>query len=322
MGILDIETGGFHGFEGRLDFPSSLICMNSVLRSVEAYENLELRHTVGVLYSTSGKIHILSFMNEGLPVELLLSDLEIIEEPPGPDPLTPRRLDYPEILPDPDIIPDPQRVEPSNPFLAYEFPVSHKAIYTFFSKKTDESLHNVPALLPIGVAALGKELEYQWERYPFVCDSQHEDIYVDLPEFPIGAVYAQDQACPDRKQDKNHACDDIEVEGIIGKESLKPAQVGFLVDRCRHGGRKLMETHSLDHAECVQKEGHKFYTRHIHCLSKMLLHNWEDLINFVHVLGNSSFHEKKWANFSLKLLIFKDFCKYNQLKIRCLTACF
>lgn len=34
----------------------------------------------------------------------------------------------------------------------------------------------------------------------------------------------------------------------------------------------------------------------------------------------SNFHGEKSANFSFKLLIFRDFCKHNQLKFRCLTA--
>lgn len=55
-------------------------------------------------------------------------------------------------------------------------------------------------------------------------------------------------------------------------------------------------------------------------LSKMLLHNREDLVNFDRVLEISSFHEKKRPNFSFKLLNFKDFCKFNHLKIKCLTV--
>ena len=38
------------------------------------------------------------------------------------------------------------------------------------------------------------------------------------------------------------------------------------------------------------------------------------------VLGISSFHEKKRSNLLFKLLIFKDFAKYNQLNIKCLIA--
>ena len=55
-------------------------------------------------------------------------------------------------------------------------------------------------------------------------------------------------------------------------------------------------------------------------LSKMFLHNREDLVNFDQVLGISSFHGEKSPNFSFKLLNFRDFSKFNRLKIKCLTA--
>ena len=55
-------------------------------------------------------------------------------------------------------------------------------------------------------------------------------------------------------------------------------------------------------------------------LSKVLLHNREDLVNFDQVLGIRSFHGVKSANFSFKLLNFKDFYKFNHLKVKCLKA--
>lgn len=61
-------------------------------------------------------------------------------------------------------------------------------------------------------------------------------------------------------------------------------------------------------------------TDKIHGFSKMFLHHREDLVNFDQVLGIGNFHEKKRSNISLKLLKFRDFCKYHHLKIRCLIA--
>jgi hypothetical protein len=81
-----------------------------------------------------------------------------------------------------------------------------------------------------------------------------------------------------------------------------------------------MKADCLHHTQRVEEQRHKLYACRIHTLSKMFLHNREDLINFDQVLGISSFHVKKRQTFFFKLLIFKDFYKYNQLKFRCLTA--
>ena len=101
---------------------------------------------------------------------------------------------------------------------------------------------------------------------------------------------------------------------------MKPSEVGILFYGCRHRIGKFVETDRLHHAQSMKEQRHELYACQIHTLSKMLLHNREDLVNFERVLGNSNFHGEKSANFSFKLLIFRDFCKYNQLKFRCLTA--
>lgn len=69
-----------------------------------------------------------------------------------------------------------------------------------------------------------------------------------------------------------------------------------------------MKADCLHHAQRVEEQRHKLYASQIHTLSKMFFHNRKDLINFDQVLGSSSFHGEKSANFSFKLLIFKDFC--------------
>ena len=99
----------------------------------------------------------------------------------------------------------------------------------------------------------------------------------------------------------------------------------FLSDELRvhvrgHRASQFMKTDGLHHAQSVKEQRHELYACQIHILSKMLLHNREDLVNFVRVLGSSNFHGEKSPNFSFKLLIFRDFCKYNRLKFRYLTA--
>ncbi len=77
---------------------------------------------------------------------------------------------------------------------------------------------------------------------------------------------------------------------------------------------------NFHHTECMEQQRHKFYACQIHTLTKVLLHNREDLVNFDQVLGISSFHGEKSPNFSFKLLNFRGFYKFNRLKIKCLTA--
>ena len=83
---------------------------------------------------------------------------------------------------------------------------------------------------------------------------------------------------------------------------------------------KRVYIENLHHTECMEQQRHKFYACQIHTLTKVLLHNREDLVNFDRVLEISSFHGEKSPNFSFKLLNFKDFYKFNRLKIKCLTA--
>ncbi len=64
VGVLDVEAGGFHGLEGRLDLPAFPISQDSTLGTVETYEDLQFRDTVGVLDPASGKIDILTFVNK------------------------------------------------------------------------------------------------------------------------------------------------------------------------------------------------------------------------------------------------------------------
>ena len=51
VGLLDVESGGLHGLEGSLDLPAFLIGQDSTFWTVEAYENLQFRDSVGVFLS-------------------------------------------------------------------------------------------------------------------------------------------------------------------------------------------------------------------------------------------------------------------------------
>jgi hypothetical protein len=296
MGILDVEAGRFHGSEDRFYLPSLFVCQNRLLGPIEAYENLQFRNSIGVFDAAAGKIDILTFVKKELMEEFLLTDLQIIEQPPGSDSLTGGWLDNPEALTYSDVIPYATAVEPSCPFLSDELAVCHKAVDAFRSEK------------------------YQREGNPFIGDAQHENVDIELAEPPVGAIHAEHKTSLDRKQRENHTGHDVKVKYILGKESLEPSEVGILIDSRRHRISQFVEADSLHHTEYMEQQRHKFYACKIHVLSKMVLHNREDLVNFDQVLGISSFHVKKRSTFSFKLLNSKNFYKFNHLKIKRLTA--
>ena len=320
MGVLDVKAGRFHGSESRFYLPSLFVCQNRVFGPVEAYENLQFRNSIGVFDSAAGKIYILPFVKKELMEEFLLTDLQVIEQLPGTDSFTGGWLDNPEVLTYSDVIPYATAVEPSCPFLSDELAVCHKAVDAFCSEKTDKTFHNLLAFFLVGVATFRKKAEYQREGNPFIGDAQHKNVDIELAELPIGAIHAEHKTGLDGKQRENNTGYDVKVKNIPGKESLEPSEVGVLVDSRRHRISQFVKADSLHHTECMEQQRHKFYACQIHVLSKMVLHNREDLVNFDRVLGISSFHGEKSPNFSFKLLNFKDFCKFNHLKIKCLTV--
>ena len=64
--------------------------------------------------------------------------------------------------------------------------------------------------------------------------SKHKDIDVDLTEFPVGAVEAQNQSCLDWQKCKYHFGDKVKVASISGKQSLYAPQIGIAFNARRH----------------------------------------------------------------------------------------
>ena len=197
--VFDVEAGGFHGPECGLDFPSSFIGGYPLFGTIVADENLKFRYTVRVLDAASGKINVFTLVKEKLVIKSLLTRLQRIEEPPCTDSLSGGRLDNPEVLQDSDIIPYMVAVEPTDPFLADEFPVGGKAINTFVTEQPNESFNDSLAFFPIGVSFLGQEAEHQRECNPLVCHAKHEDVDVEISELPVCTVHAQHQSRLDGK---------------------------------------------------------------------------------------------------------------------------
>ena len=292
VGILDVEARRFHGTECRFNLPAFFIGRYSIFRSVETDQDLKFGYPVRVFDSTSCKIDILPFMQKELVVEFLLSDFKRIEEPPRSDSFSCGGLDNPNILPDTDIVSNPVVVKPSNPLLTDKLAIAHKAVDAVMSKKSDEPLHDIPAFIPIGIAPFVQKTEQQWKGNAFVGDAESEYIDVELSELPVGAVHTQNQTVLNRKQREDHPCHQVEVQGIVGDESLNAAQIGITLNRRRHCRSQFMKAHSLYHTKCMEHISHKLNAGQIHRFSKILLHNREDLVNFDQVLGISSLHRE------------------------------
>ena len=318
--ILDVEPRRFHGLEQRLNLPSFLVRGHSLIGIVEADENLEFRLSIRVLESCTCQIYIFILDKIELVIEQFFSESDSVEKMPCPDLLSRPWIDDPKVLPYAYIIAYTLVVEPSNPFLPYKFPVGYKAVYAVSSEEVNELLNKRFTFLPIGIAPFRQKFENQRERYTSVGYTEHKDIDVDFSKFPVRPVHGKRDLTLDWKKTENHPCDEIKTQSILAEEPLESTHVGITLHAGWHGCCQFMETDSLNHAESMDDVSHQLYSGKIHCFSKMFLHNREDLVNFDQVLGSSNFHGEKRPNFSFKLLIFKDFCKYNHLKFRCLTA--
>lgn len=89
------------------------------------------------------------------------------------------------VSPDADIVTDSHGIEPSDPFLSDELPVSDKTIHTLISEQYSEPFYKFFALGPFGVASFGHKAEYQRDCYSLIGYSKHEDIDVEVTELPF-----------------------------------------------------------------------------------------------------------------------------------------
>ncbi len=83
------------------------------------------------------------------------------------------------------------------------------------------------------------------------------------------------------------------VESISGKKSLYAPRIGITFNARRHLRRNLVQADRLDDTKGVKYKRKQFYASQIYYRAKMLLHNRNDLINFVAVPGSCrNFHGK------------------------------
>ena len=88
---------------------------------------------------------------------------------------------------------------------------------------------------------------------------KHKDIDVDLTEFPVGAIEAQNPSCLYWQKCKYHFGDKDEVESIFGKKSLYAPQIGITFNARRHRRRALVQADRLHDTKGVKYKRKQFY---------------------------------------------------------------
>lgn len=239
------------------------------------------------------EVDIFPFEEKQLVVDTLLSELEPVKQMPSPYILAGFGIAQPKILLDSQVVSDASVVEILDPLLADKLSVGNEGIDTLGAEQSYKSINQLCPLLPVGITTLVKQGKEQWKCDTLVCNSKHEDIDVDLTEFPVGAVKAQNQSCLDRQKRKYHFGDNVKVESIFCKKPLQAAQVGITFNTRRHRRSYLVQADGLHNAKSVKNKRKQFYASQIHYRAKMLLHNRDDWINFVTVPGSCrNFHGK------------------------------
>ena len=92
---------------------------------------------------------------------------------------------------------------------------------------------------------------------------KHKDIDVDLTEFPVSAIEAQNQSCLYWLKCKYHLRDKVKVESIFGKKSLYAPQIGITFNARRHRRRYLVHADRLHDTKGVKYKRKQFYASQI-----------------------------------------------------------
>ncbi len=82
---------------------------------------------------------------------------------------------------------------------------------------------------------------------------------------------------------------EIKVKNTLSKETMNPSETETHLYGSGYGCCQFMETDRLNHTQRIEEQRHKFYAKQIQTMTKMLLHNREDLINFDQALGSCNF---------------------------------
>ena len=250
--VFDIESGGPHGAKACLNLPALFVGCHGSFRVVVANKDLQFRHAIGVFQQGSGNADIFTFEEKQLVVDTLLSELEAVKQMPCPDIFRGFGITQPKILLDSQVVSDASVVEIPVPFLADKLSGSDERIDTLGTEQPYKSINQPCPLLPVEIAAFVKHGEKQRKCNALVCHSKYKDIDVDLTEFPVGAIEAQNQSCLDWQKCKYLFGDKDKVESISGKKSMYAPRIGITFNARRHRRRALVQADRLHDTKDVK----------------------------------------------------------------------
>ena len=263
VGVFDIEFGGLHGAKACLNLPALFVGCHGCFRVVVANKDLQFRHAIGVFQQGSSNADIFTFEEKQLVVDTLLSELEAVKQMPCADIFRGFGITQPKILLDVLEVADASVVEIPDPFLADKLSVSDEGIDILGTEQPYKSINQPCPLLPVGIAAFVRHGEKQRKCNALVYHSKHKDIEVDLTEFPVGAIEAQNQSCLDWQKCKYHFGDKDKVESISGKQSLYAPRIGIAFNARRHRRRYLVQVDRLHYTKGVKYKRKQFYASQI-----------------------------------------------------------
>lgn len=178
-------------------------------------------------------------------MEKFLAKSYAVKQMPCPDFFSGPEVDYPKVLTNSDAVTYSHGVKPSDSFFSDKLPVGHKANNAIIPEQSAEPLDKLLAFRPLGVATLGHKFEYQRAYNSLVCHSKHEDIDIEITEFPVDAVHAQNKILLVWKQGEYHS-----FKRVFGKESLESVYVGSLLMAAGMVVVNLWRLRSVPHKAC------------------------------------------------------------------------
>ena len=173
MRILNIEPAGFQALEHRFNGPSFLVSREGFLRAAEGNENLRLGLSGLVLDDSTGQVAELSADTIDTVQDAFFPVFEIGEDMLRPYLPSRSGIFHPEVVADADMILNGIVVEPLKPFVTDELPICNQALDAVTTKQADEPLHDIDALLAVGVPAFGQEPEQDGKRHMIIRYAQY-----------------------------------------------------------------------------------------------------------------------------------------------------
>src|SRR5665647_2113100 len=98
---------------------------------------------------------------------------------------------HPEVFADTYIIPDVLIIEVLDPLITYKLTISSQTTQCLGPEKTDKPLDQFNAFFGVRITSFRQHLKHQGKRKSLINNSNHQYIYIQLSELPIGPVHCK-----------------------------------------------------------------------------------------------------------------------------------